>query len=193
MITGNKTIGSVLVVFTILFSACKQDYVPKPKGYFRIEFPDKDYQTMQLDYPYTFEFPVYTNLVPDTSYNTEPYWLNLKNKTHKVQIHLSYKNVANNLAKLTEDSYELAYKHSIKANSIEEQLFINPEKDVYGTIYQIKGNVASPMQFHLTDSTKHFVRGSFYISELPNYDSLSPTINFFEKDIFHLIETFSWK
>ncbi|HNZ71643.1 MAG TPA: gliding motility lipoprotein GldD, partial [Prolixibacteraceae bacterium] len=64
---------------------------------------------------------------------------------------------------------------------------------VYGTVYSIKGNAASPMQFYLTDSVEHFLRGSMYISEIPNYDSLQPVINFLEADMIRLIETLSWK
>lgn len=185
---------TIVFVLTLTFlGACKSEYTPKPKGYFRIDLPQKKYQQSLIDIPYTFEYPEYTELSKDNSSLSDSFWYNLTNANNKVSIHLSYKKVNNNLAMLTEDSHELAYKHSIKANAINEQLFMNPGKKVYGTIYNIKGNAASPMQFHLTDSVEHFVRGSFYISEIPNYDSLMPVINFYEEDILHLIETFSWK
>ncbi|MDO9612920.1 MAG: gliding motility lipoprotein GldD, partial [Bacteroidota bacterium] len=106
--------------------------------------------------------------------------------------HLSYKNVENNLWKLTEESRELAYKHSFKADAIDERIFVNPEKKVYGTIYLIDGNTASPLQFYLTDSTKHFLRGALYIREIPNIDSLRPVIDFLTPDVIHLIETTEW-
>lgn len=178
--------------FIVILAGCKEKYAPKPAGYFRIDFPEKAYQKNQLALPYTFEYPVYATLVPDTSVLAEPYWINIYSPANKVNFHLSYKKVHNNLFKLTEESRELAYKHAIKANAINEQLYIDPEKKVFGTIYIIKGNVASSMQFHLTDSLKHFIRGSFYISEIPNYDSLKPVIQFYEQDIYHFIETFTW-
>jgi gliding motility-associated lipoprotein GldD len=182
----------LLLFLWLLPGGCKEKYAPKPPGFFRIDFPEKKYHTSQLSYPYTFEYPVYARLVPDTSALSEPYWLNIYCQSNKASIHLSYKKLENNLFKLTEESRELAYKHAIKANAINESLFIDPDKKVYGTIYSIKGNVASSMQFHLTDSLNHFIRGSFYISEIPNYDSLQPVIQFYEQDIYHFIETFSW-
>ncbi|MFV0267582.1 MAG: gliding motility lipoprotein GldD, partial [Draconibacterium sp.] len=76
---------------------------------------------------------------------------------------------------------------------IEEQIFVNNASHVYGTIYRIRGNAASPMQFFLTDSTQHFLRGAFYIREVPDIDSLRPVIDFLEPDVIRLIETTNWK
>jgi gliding motility-associated lipoprotein GldD len=173
-------------------SGCKEKYTPKPRGYFRINFPEKKYQFFDNGFPYSFEYPIYSKLVPDTIKNAEPFWLDIVIPGNNAKVHLSYKRVQNNLSQLTEDSRELAYKHSIKATSIEENIFINQGNNVYGTVYYIKGNAASPMQFYLTDSTKHFLRGSVYISEIPNYDSLLPVISFIEADITRLIETLHW-
>ena len=97
------------------------------------------------------------------------------------------------LAELMEESRELAYKHSIKANAIEEQLYINPDNHVYGILFHIEGNAASPMQFFLTDSTRHFLRGALYIRATPDIDSLKPVVEFLEHDIIHLIETTQWE
>jgi gliding motility-associated lipoprotein GldD len=173
-------------------SGCNEKYTPKPRGYFRINFPEKKYQLFKNNYPYSFEYPVYSQIIPDTIGKAEPFWIDVNIPGNKAKFHLSYKKVQGNLAQLTEDSRELAYKHAIKATSIDEKNYINPENKVYGTVYYIKGNAASPMQFYLTDSTKHFLRGSFYISEVPNYDSLLPVITYLETDITHLIETFNW-
>jgi gliding motility-associated lipoprotein GldD len=184
----------ILIFFSLLALACNENnYTPKPRGYFRIDFPEKSYQPFSLDAPYTFQYPVYSRTIADKSAGTEPFWYNILIPENKVSIHLSYKKIDDNLHLLTEDSRELAYKHSIKASSISEQIFENENRKVYGTTYNIKGNAASPFQFHLTDSTHHFIRGSFYINEHPNYDSLKPVIEFVEEDIYHLIETFSWK
>lgn len=183
--------------FTLLFLlfcfSCKQDYVPKPRGFFRIEFQKKIYhQLYSAAFPYRFEIPDYGNVVPDLERQSEPFWINLEIPKHKAELHISYKQVNNNLAKLTEDSRALAYKHSIKADAINERVFINPEKKVYGTIYLIDGNAASPLQFYLTDSTKNFLRGALYIREVPNIDSIRPVIDFLTPDVIHLIETTEW-
>jgi gliding motility-associated lipoprotein GldD len=186
-----------LVIFTLfcllLAISCKREYIPKPRGYFRIDFPKKEYLVIDsAALPYRFEIPVYGRLVADKERIAEPYWVNLKIPANKAEIHISYKKVEGNLAALTEDSRTLAYKHSIKADAINERIFVNPQKKVYGTIYQIEGNAASPLQFYLTDSTRHFLRGALYIREVPNIDSIRPVIDFLTPDVIHLIETTEW-
>ncbi|MCR5455573.1 MAG: hypothetical protein K6F33_11355, partial [Bacteroidales bacterium] len=64
---------------------------------------------------------------------------------------------------------------------------------VYGLLYGIKGNVASPLQFYITDSTRHFLRGSLYFNCSPNKDSLAPSVEFVRQDIERLFETLIWK
>ncbi len=179
--------------FLIVGLSCKKEYVPKPRGYFRIEFPDKSYHlAYSRTFPYRFEIPVYSQLAPDDESRAEPYWVNLMVPAHKAELHISYKTVNQNLAQLTEDSRSLAYKHSIKADAINERVFINHEKKVFGTIYLIDGNAASPLQFYLTDSTKNFLRGALYIREVPNIASIRPVIDFLTTDVIHLIETTEW-
>ena len=188
-----KLIYLLSIIFILLYS-CQQDYIPKPHGYFRIDFPEKTYH--QLDsaaLPYKFDVPDYGKVVPDNDRLAEPYWINLKIPAHKAEVNISYKKVDKNLSKLLEDSRTLAYKHSIKADAINERIYINPKKKVYGTIYMIDGNAASPLQFYLTDSTKNFLRGALYIREVPNIDSLRPVIDFLTPDVIRLIETTEWK
>ncbi|MBN2261965.1 MAG: gliding motility lipoprotein GldD [Prolixibacteraceae bacterium] len=185
---------ALLITGLTVFSSCKQKFTPKPRAYFRIDFPKKSYHQSNLaHFPYRFEYPSYSQLIPDTTFMAEPFWLNIETARHKAKLHISYKTIDNNLHLLTDESHELAYKHAIKAISINEKIFVNAAQNVWGTIYEIKGNTASPLQFHLTDSTKHFIRGSFYISEIPNYDSLQPVIKFIESDILHFIETLNWE
>lgn len=182
----------ITLLFIALFCiSCNQnDYSPKPRGYLRIDFPEKSYQSLDSTYPYTFEYPEYGKIKPD---NSQKYWMDLYFPEFKGTIHISYKEVDNNLYQYLEDSRNLAYKHSVKADAINERLFINQNKEVFGTLYEIEGNAASSVQFYLTDSSRHFLRGALYFYTQPNIDSLAPVINFFKKDINHLIETFQWK
>lgn len=188
----------ILIILLFLF-ACKEDYTPKPRGYYRIDFPEKSYSKLDRSFPYSFEIPDYAKIEKDTRNSDEPYWINVEVPENKVEIHISYYDLNSQnddnqlLGELMEETRTLAYKHSIKADAIDERLFLNPKHKVYGTIYAIEGNAASPMQFFLTDSTRHFLRGAFYIREVPDIDSLRPVINFIEPDIIHLIETTSWE
>jgi len=177
----------------LLTGGCKKEYTPRPRGYFRISFPEKSYKPLDMQVPYSFNIPVYSNPGRDSLSLDQLYWVTIEVPANHAQIHLSYKKINNNLGTYIEESRSLAYKHSEKANSIEEHLFVNPAKKVYGTIYDIRGNAASPMQFYLTDSVNNFLRGSLYIKEIPNIDSLQPVINFLNQDVIQLIKTTEWK
>ena len=185
-------IAFLIIFFTTIYS-CNQDYTPKPSGYMRIDFPEKKYIAYEGNLPYCFEYPVYGKIKPDTDKYAEPYWLNIEFPRYKGKLHISYKKVKGNLAKFIEDSRKLAYKHTIKADAIDEDIYKNDSAKVYGIIYGIKGNAASSMQFFLTDSSENFLRGALYFSSQPNKDSLAPIIAFFGKDVEHFIHSLKWK
>lgn len=192
-------ISLLIFIGVILFFGCSEKYTPKPRGFFRIGFPEKDYNSIAQNFPYSFEVPEYSDVEPDNRNPDEPWWINLEFPQNKAEVHISYFNLQENinprelLAELMEETRELAYKHSVKANAIEEQVYLNSETDVYGTLYRIRGNAASPMQFFLTDSTHHFLRGALYIRATPDIDSLRPVVEFLERDVIHLIETTQWE
>lgn len=189
----------VVTVLFILTLSCNEKYTPKPRGFFRIDFPEKRYHTISNEYPYQFEIADYSSIQQDPRNPNKKYWINISVPQNKAEIHLSYYSLggtANSdnyrLAEFIEESRTLAYKHTIKASAIQERIYVNPGEKVYGTIYDIAGNAASPMQFFLTDSTTHFLRGALYIRATPNIDSLLPVIDFLETDIVRLIETTNW-
>ncbi len=189
----------ILAIASAFFFACKEKYTPKPREFFRIDFPAKSYHAIPDSFPYRFDIPDYARVIPYSDNPVHAYWINISVPANKAEIHLSYYQLANQkipgrqlLNKFMEESHTFAYKHTIKADAIQEQVFMNPDRKVYGLIYRIEGNAASPMQFFLTDSVNHFLRGALYISEVPNIDSIKPVIDFLEPDIIWLIETTSW-
>lgn len=189
-----RTVSALLFILIALAPiSCKKKYTPKPKAYYRIEFPEKEYHNWNTDSPYSFDLLSTAKIEKDASKGAEKYWINIQYPEYRATIHLSYKNVDNNLEEYLEDSRKLAYKHSIVADAIAEQVYINDKEKVYGMIYRIKGNAASSVQFVATDSTKHFLRGALYFREHPNQDSLSPVIQFIDKDIIRLMESLKWK
>ncbi len=183
----------ILLLLMLLALACQRSYTPKPRGFLRIDFPAKEYVLFDSVCPYTFEYPSYGKIVPDTDYLTEPCWINIDFPDFDGIIHISYKEVNQNLNDFIEDSRALTYKHTIKADAIKETVYSNPELEVHGILYDIKGNAASSIQFYLTDSNAHFLRGSLYFNVQPDKDSLAPVISFFREDIIHLVESFAWK
>jgi gliding motility-associated lipoprotein GldD len=182
----------LLIPLLVLSQGCRKHYTPKPRGYFRIDLPEKQYRTYRSACPFAFEFPIYASVIPDESKDAEPCWMNVRFEQFHATIHMSYKQIKKNLPELTEDARSFAYKHTIKADAIGELPISYPEKKVYGILYDIEGNAASSVQFFLTDSTRHFIRGALYFSVTPNADSLGPVIQFIREDIVHLTSTFQW-
>ena len=183
-----------LFVLLFAFIACQNNYVPKPRGYYRIDFPAKEYRTFDTTFPFTFSYPVYSRILPDPSKLAEPYWINILYYPYHAQLHISYKPIRNNLKTFLEDARTLVNKHIPKANSINQREFVNEKDKVYGLVYDIRGSeAASVCQFYLTDSVSNFVRGALYFNLAPNNDSLSPVIDFLKQDIVKMINTFRWK
>ncbi|MCB8963484.1 MAG: gliding motility lipoprotein GldD [Bacteroidales bacterium] len=172
---------------------CDTASVPKPRGYFRLDFPEKDYRSFDSVYPFKFRYPTYGRVNSEDNRGSDGEWLNIDFPRYKARIHLSYKNISGNLNVMTEDARSLAYKHTVKADAIDERFFSSPTKKVYGVLYDIRGNSASSLQFFLTDSVRHYIRGALYFRCQPNKDSLAPAIDFFDKDVVELIESFEWK
>jgi gliding motility-associated lipoprotein GldD len=180
----------------ILLSSCEEDetvYSPKPRGYCRIDFPKKEYRLYDSICPYSFEIPVYSKMVKDKHTGAEPCWLNLEFPQFRATVHLSYKDVKNNLAKYLDDSHDFANRHQVKATGLDEITILRDSAKVYGLLFDIAGNTASSLQFYLTDSSKHFLRGALYFNSVPNIDSLKIVVDFIKKDVLHLIQTTNWK
>ncbi len=186
----------VLLTATFFLASCGDDdaiYSPKPRGYFRIDFPEKKYQTYTSTCPYTFEIPAYSRMAADAHAGAEPCWTNLEFPQFRATLHLSYKAVNGNVAQYLEDSHMLANEHQKKASGLDEVVVLRDSARVFGLFFDITGNSASSVQFYLTDSTRHFLRGALYFNCMPNSDSLKVVVDFLKKDILHLINTTAWK
>jgi gliding motility-associated lipoprotein GldD len=186
----------ILFVLSILFlwSCSDEKYYPKPRAYFRIKLPPKTYQSFDSTYPYRFEYPSYGKIFFDNRHPNEKYWMNLYFPLFHSTVYFSYKTVDNNLETYINDAHSLVSKLIPKADAIKQNVYDDPSKKVYGNVYNIEGSkAASVLQFYLTDSSRHFVRGALYFNNPPNNDSLQPVIDFLKEDIQHIIESFQWK
>lgn len=187
------------LILTLFFcTSCTENYVPKPKGYLRLEYPNAHYEKADLNLPFTFE----TNTVDAELANkslkstTESYAITIEYPLLKGTIFLTYKAIDNNqenLMAFLKDAQNLPQKHMIKADEILSTEYINKENKTFGMFYEIGGNAASQSQFYVTDSINNFLTGSLYFYAKPNYDSILPAANYLEKDIKHIMETVQWK
>ena len=185
-----KKITVVALLFTFFYTVigCKNDVLPKPASYLRLDYPEAEYVTLKGHCP--FEFDINSKAIvkedKDCGYS-------ISYPKMKATIYLTYKPVNNNINKLLRDAQKLTYEHVIKADDILEQPYLNPNKKVYGMFYQVDGNAATNSQFYATDSIKHFVTGSVYFYAKPNFDSIMPAASYIKNDMQRLMETIKWK
>jgi gliding motility-associated lipoprotein GldD len=172
----------------LLLSACEETYIPKPRGYYRIALPKKEYKNVDAA---NFKFDILKSSSISAN-KKDSSWITIDYKPLNASIYLSFFNDTN-IDQLSEDARNSAYKHAIKADDIVNLPFAIPEKNIYGYIYSIEGNAASPVIFQINDNERRFVHGSLYFNCEPNADSLKPAVHFVRQDIQHIIETFEWK
>lgn len=191
--------------------SCNQDYLPKPKGYNRIELPDPEYVGIPDSLPYYFEISTLARLNTDTSWTfmnkvkeqfknkdeikIERYWIDLVYDTLQADIEITYKPISGNKELLKEyfnDAYRLTSQHQIKASAIDE-LVMKTSNGLTATVAEISGEVPSQVQFITTDSVHHFLRGALYFKTATQNDSLAPAIQYVKNDIIHLLNTLKWK
>jgi gliding motility-associated lipoprotein GldD len=179
----------------LLLTGCsgQEQGVPRPKGFMRIDFPEKSYTEFRGDCPYTFDYPSYA-FVDNIGRDTVTYCnKNIEFTPFRGTVHLTYKRLRDNVGRFIDECHNMAYDHSIKASAIERKQFINDSARVFGLMYDIQGNAASPLQFYVTDSTTHFIRGALYFQAKPNYDSILPVLTYVREDVVRFIESLRWK
>lgn len=189
-----------LFLLCLSLLSCKPaSYTPKPRGYYAVSFPKHEYQQFNVPgYPYSFEYPVYANIIKDTNFfgkkAENPWWIDIDFPTIGGKLYISYKVISGQqtMDKLLADAHELTYYHDKKANYIEPQSFVN-NYGVSGVLFNVGGDAASAYQFIASDSVKHYLRGALYFDVTPNADSLRPMNEFLKQDIEHLVSTLRWQ
>jgi gliding motility-associated lipoprotein GldD len=189
-------IGLLLTLFSCGSSTEEENsFMPRPKGYPKLEMPNHQYKALELGHPFTFDVSSYAIVKKDSAYFAEPHWLYIYYPRWEAVIQLTYKPVLQDkvrLQKMIRDSYILASKHQMKATRIDEG-FITTLSGRRAAVIELEGEVATSFQFIVTDSTKHFLRGAVYFDTATKNDSLAPVIRYLKQDAIHLIQTLQWK
>lgn len=202
-----------LLAIALLLPACRRDNpVPKPYGYLRIDMPEHAYQALDTlrsgdsrlpmpgaeapsRLPFTFEMSKAAVLTAKQSPKDEV-WLDIEYPSYNGVVFLTHKRLAGpaDLRGQVDTSLRLLEKHYQRASGVKEKDYADPGNRVFGTTYALQGSaVASTFQFWMTDSSSHFLRGALYINATPNNDSLAPVIQYIQDDIVHLVETLRWR
>lgn len=188
MIYRSKAALFAVGITTALLASCSGETLPKPSAQLRLEYQRAQYAQFENDCPYTFHMNAKAIIKQSSPCSFEITYPQMKGT-----LYLTYKPVRNNIDSLLRDAQKLTYKHVIKADDILEQPYLNPEKNVYGMFYLVKGNAATNTQFYATDSTRHFITGALYFYAKPNFDSIMPAASYIKDDMRRLMESLEWK
>lgn len=186
---------SLLVLLGAVLISCSSDFVPKPKGYNRIVLPPHEYLAIPDTFPYQFETSKYALLLRDSSWISERYWMDIHYPELEANIQVTYKPIRSKedlLEGYLNDSYKLTSQHNVKAYAIEESIVALKNGNI-ASVSELEGEVPTQFQFHITDSTRNFIRGALYFQTATKNDSLGPVIEYLKIDIMHLLNTLEWK
>ena len=182
----------LLMVVTAGMMACNRAEEPKPRGYVRIDLPEHRYDTLSAGRPFCLEVPVYAKLEQTEAWASEG-GFNLVFPDFGATLYMTYKPVAGNLDRYLRDAQLMVQRAARSLSDVQATALSVADRRIFGTLYDIGGDAASAVQFTLTDSLDHFLRGALYFGQPVRRDSLEPVIRFLRKDITHLMETVSWK
>ena len=189
----------ILICLAISSFSCLQKKQRKylPEGYHRIELTKKN----NIKKKFSFEESSFSFLAPDyfktksniKEINSKKYLeIKLENSQHNFSFILNYRPIQNNLSQLINEAYNPQILNTSDG--------IIETKDQEGKvlIYELKGKVANPFLFHITDKVNHFLHGMMFVCSDPkkncnlNIDSLKPVIEYFEEDMYSLINSIKW-
>ncbi|MDU1904778.1 MAG: hypothetical protein E6772_08345 [Dysgonomonas sp.] len=185
-------IAGVVFLISIVFVSC-QEYTPKPIGYNRIDIKEDSMKRYEFS-DFSFENPESARIDIINTKIEKEFWFDIVYPQYNATIHCTYLPITKQtLPKALEDSYHLAYSHTTKADGINQHLYNDLERKIFGILYEIEGNVATPAQFFVTDSIHHFLRGSFYYTDKINTDSVAPVTEYIVDNIRRIMNTVEWK
>ncbi|MBX2843503.1 MAG: gliding motility lipoprotein GldD [Flammeovirgaceae bacterium] len=191
-----KKVFAYLFLVALLINSCGEPvYLPKPRGFHKIELPQHEYETLPLGYPYSFEYSKHSQVIPDSSFMTEKYWIEVYYPEYDARLTISYKAVNNNidsLVELSNDSHRLTTKHHVKATAIDDYVTKTPN-GITAVVFELEGDVPSQFQFYATDSTENFFRAALYFPTATKNDSLKPIIEYVKIDMVHMLNTLKWQ
>jgi gliding motility-associated lipoprotein GldD len=179
--------SAFFILIFFLFQSCSENQQPKPKSFLALDYPVANYS--KVDFQSNFRTQINTN---SELVFTQSGWSRLMYPRLKAVINITYRKVDGNLKELFLESEKLTFSHTIKADGISAIPFENRGNRTFGKLFEVTGDAASNIQFHLTDSLNNFVTGSLYFQVQPNFDSIEPALDYIRKDIVILMEQLEW-
>jgi len=183
----------LLTVMIAVASCTEPSYTPKPPTYLRLELPEPSYEKYTDSCSYTFEI---SNLyqvenAPDQTDGTCHKRINLGPLNGTAYIR--YWDMTEPLSYYVNSANDEIDRHKLKANNIVDERILRPEDRVFGSFFELQGDVATPFQFYLTDSTSRFLYCEVLFNSTPNYDSLRPSLDYVKRDLDQFMNTLKWE
>ncbi len=193
-----KTQNSLIKLFfvCIIFSSCNDPApVPKPPTYLNIHFPDHSYSFVNGDCPYEFKLASLYNYktIENSNFNSCIQEIDLGPLNGSLYLYYISLPSKDSLAEIINFANDKVDEHKIIADKIDFVQIIDAKNRVFGTFFELKGNVATNFQFYLTDSSQNFVRGEVLLNCRPNYDSLRPSLDYLKVDLLEMVHNFKWR
>lgn len=111
----------------------------------------------------------------------------------RATVHLTWSPVGGQLPELINDAHAFKSTHEAKAVKIGSERVLRDSVRVFGSVFNVEGDVASPLVFYFTDSTDNFLYGALYFDARPNADSLAPVTERLRSDMRHMAATLRWE
>lgn len=183
----------LLWISLVLLCGCgTPDSFPHPRAYPRIDLPLHAYKKITpKDCPFSLNLPVkgeLTNMAIEDSCKMDVYFPGFE-----YYWHFTYRNIpqSGKPRRYHEEEYlKLVMKHAQKLDYLNEQKIETPNG--WGTMYELKGHIGSPVQLLFGDST-HLIMTSFYFQEAVNQDSLKPLIVYVTEELEEMVRSVEWK
>lgn len=182
----------ILIGLGVLLVSCV-DYSPKPRGYLRIDLQEPVYVPYS-DTRFPFSFHVSDRVSVSLSAEDSLSWLDLSYPDLNARVYCGYSPLRKgNLTGLVDESRLLVSRSARDVRDVLERDYEDPRRAVYGSLFLLGDQSASPVQFYLTDSSRHFFRGALYFDHVVPSDSLRPVIDYLTQDVVELMESFNWE
>lgn len=189
---NNKQIFLAITYVALLLTACEdENFIPKPPTYLRLELPNHTYKSYEDPCGFSFDLAeLYSmdSLVSPSNCNRK-IDLGPLNGT----LFIYYWDMDQPLSYYVNNANDEVGNHKLKATLINDERLVYRNKRVFGTRFELQGDVATPFQFYLTDSTERFLYAEVLFNSTPNYDSMRPTLDYFKKDLEQIIKSFKWR
>lgn len=192
-----------IIILLCFIAGCQpgedQAYSPKPRMYPYVDLPTPRYETVtdKSNCGFRFKKSVLSDVIDRKSFFDEELlndcWFDLKYSDLNANVHFTYYPIGqeHSFDTLVNESFRMVYEHSAVASAINEEPFYYDGQE-RGMVFSLKGPVASPFQFFLTDSTTHFLRAALYFNSRPNPDSIAPVLEYIKIDLDTLIKSLDW-